>query len=379
MNLKAIIILITLFSLSLNAQIKFSISGSISHQYEGADIVLYSKNSAFAPIKTKENNGKFYFTGEIEYDYELAFLSVQKEGVEIGGISFFIGEMHMEIDIKEFNKIHFLNVPFLREKRIFEEMTTKYLDSIKFASENYFNRDRDIYKNSKKDSLWSIVSNFRKKLLKQKVKFIELFPNDYISLYYFNTEVIKSNHPITINELDTIYNKFSNEIKETDLGKTIGEYIKKKLSLTIGHILPNFSFISNKGENYDMSTIYNNKKLVLLCFWGSGCAPCIKKIPTLKKLNEKYESKGLQLISISLDTEVDWWFSSLKKHEIPWLQTCDVNGYNHGKSIRKILDVNHMPQYFLIDNTGELVYHNEQSNEDDDFTVLLNILNSQMK
>lgn len=384
MKINSLLFLLTIFCNSLNAQHQFSISGSIAPQYEGANIVLYSKNSAFAPIKTREKNGKIFLTGEISQQYEPVTLVVEKNNKYLGESFLFISPLDMKIDIiklsrnKQFNDFHFSNVPFIKEKKIYEEMTTEYLDSVNVAGENYFNRDREVYKNNKKDSLWSIVSNLRKKLLKQKVKFIELFPNDYISLYYLNTEIINSYHPITIYELDTIYNKLSAELKETNLGISIGNYIKKRLSLTVGNILPNFSFTTNNEENYDFSTIYINQKLVLLCFWGSGCVPCIKKIPKLKDLNEKYESKGLQLLSISLDPEVDWWFSSLKKYEMPWLQTCDIIDYNQGESIREKLEVHHMPQYFLIDNTGRLIYHNEQLNDDENFTILLKILESQL-
>ncbi|ESU29763.1 hypothetical protein FLJC2902T_02390 [Flavobacterium limnosediminis JC2902] len=385
MKLNAKTIIFFLFCHLLTAQNKFSISGSISSKYKDADIVLYSKRSGFIRIKTKEKKGQFYFTGEMKYDYDQAFLSVDKENINLGITSFFIGGGNFKIDIQEINKvdslnnIHFSNVPFVKEKKIYEEMTTPYKDSVQLAFNIYSNLKHDKLKRYDKDSLWSIVSNSRKKLLAQKVKFMELFPNDYISLYYLNTEIINTIHPITINELNAIYTKFSNDLKETELGKSIGAYIKKKQSLTVGNTLPNFSFKSNEGQNFDLSSFYNNKKLVLLCFWGSGCAPCIKKIPTLKTLNEKYETKGLQLISVSLDPQVDYWFSSLKKYEMPWLQTCDIRDYNQGRSIGKLLDVTNMPQYFLIDNTGKLVYHNEQSNDDENFTVLLKILDSQLQ
>ena len=226
--------------------------------------------------------------------------------------------------------------------------------------------------------MWTIVSDFRKKLLVQKIKFIESFPNAYISLYLFNKEIINGFHPITPDRLETIYNKLSSDLKKTDLGKSVKKYIMKKLSLTVGHVLPNFSFSTDKEQNFELTSFFENKKFVLLCFWGRGCAPCIKKIPALKIINEKYESKGLQLISISLDGNADGWLDSLKKYEMPWLQTCDIPSYNQGNRIRDVLDVNHMPQYFLIDNAGRLVYHNEQSNDDDEFSILQRLLDSQL-
>lgn len=384
MKAKATIFWLIFFWQALSAQQKFVISGTIPSQYIGVDITLHSENSAFNPINAKEKNGKFFLTGEIKQDYEPALLVVRKDNKYLGESFLFIGAQDMKIDIvklnesKYYNDFHFINVPFAKKQKKYEQMTMPFIDSIKIASRPYDDARRGYLKGHNKDSLWTIVSNFRKKLLVQKIKFIESFPDDYISLYFFNKEIINGYHPITVHELNTIYDKLSNDLKETDLGKSVGEYINKKQSLSVGNVLPNFFFSTNKGDNFDLSSFFSNKKFVLLCFWGRSCAPCIKKIPTLKIINKKYESKGLQLISISLDIDAGGWLESLKKHEMSWLQTCDIPIYNQGNNIRNILDVDRMPQYFLIDNTGRLVYHNEQSNDDDDFTVLLKFLESKL-
>lgn len=385
MKVQAIIILMVFFSQVLSAQNKFVIKGTIPPQYKGVDITLSLENSEFEPIITKGKNGKFIFTGEIKQDYEPARLFVKKDNVYLGGSFLFIGAREMKIDILKLNvdiplnDFHFFNVPFVKEQNVYDEMTKSLLDSAKVAFKLYDDARFGYLKGRDKDSLWSIVSSLRKKLLVKKIKFIEKYPNDYISLYLFNKEIVKGIHPITVEELDTIYCKLSKDLKETELGKSVGEYIRKKLSLTVGNVLPNFSFLTNKGQNYDLSSLFRTKKFVLLCIWGRACAPCIKKIPTLKTLNEKYESQGLQLLSISLDKDSDGWLESLKKYEMPWLQTCDIPNYNKGKSIGNLLDLDRMPQYFLIDDTGRLVYHNEQSNDDEDFTVLLKILESKLQ
>lgn len=387
MKVKAIIIFMIFFCLSLSAQHKFMISGTIPPQYKGVDIILTSKNSGFITTRTKEVNGKFYISGEIKQGYEPAFLSVYKDNITtyLGGSFLFIGAQDMKIDILKLNEkdalnvFHFSNVPFVEEQKEYERLTKPISDSITVAFKPYDDVRLGYVKGSNKDSLWLIVSDLRKKLLIQKIKFIESFPNAYISLYLFDKDILHGYHPITAGKLDTVYNKLSSDLKETDFGKSIGKYINKKLSLTVGHDLPNFSFLTDKGQNYELSSFYNNKKFVLLCFWARYCGPCIKKIPTLKILNKKYETKGVQMISVSLDEQnKDYWFDSLKKYEMSWLQTCDISPYNQGNDIKEILDVDHMPQYFLIDDKGKLVYHNEQSNDDDEFSILQKLLDSQL-
>ncbi|WP_426484572.1 TlpA family protein disulfide reductase [Flavobacterium sp. 2] len=384
MKKTAITVLMICFCLTLSAQHKFSISGTIPSQYKGADIILSSQNSAFASVSTKEKNGKFYLSGEIKQGYEPVVLSVQKDDKYVGTFFLLIGSQNMTIDIEKLNQKDFLNnfhasnLPFNEEQKEYKLLTRSLSESAYAAFNVYFDARSKHLKASTQDSLWTIVSDLRKKLLVQKIKFIESHPNQYISLYVFNKDIVHGIHLFDPEELSVVYDKFSNDLKQTDLGKSLNEYIQKKLSFTVGHILPNFSFSTDKGQNFELSSFSKEKKYVLLCFWSNGCAPCIKKIPTLKVLNKKYESRGLQLISISLDSNTDVWLNSLKKYEMPWLQTCDASTYIQGNRVQDLLEVDHMPQYFLIDSTGKLIYHNEQLNDDDEFSVLQKLLESKL-
>src|SRR5262249_50861921 len=46
-------------------------------------------------------------------------------------------------------------------------------------------------------------------------------------------------------------------------------------------------------------------KVVLVDVWGSFCAPCKEKFPAVVALHEKYSSRGLSVISVSVDTPDD--------------------------------------------------------------------------
>lgn len=48
-----------------------------------------------------------------------------------------------------------------------------------------------------------------------------------------------------------------------------------------------------------------NTKVVLLSFMASFCAPCKKEMPWLQSLHEKYAAKGLRVVMVSIDTEVE--------------------------------------------------------------------------
>ena len=42
-------------------------------------------------------------------------------------------------------------------------------------------------------------------------------------------------------------------------------------------------------------------KVVVVDFWGTFCAPCLKQVPQLVALNKKYKDKGLEIVGLSMD------------------------------------------------------------------------------
>ncbi len=54
------------------------------------------------------------------------------------------------------------------------------------------------------------------------------------------------------------------------------------------------------------SFIANSKTPLIINFWATFCKPCMAEIPHFQKMAEKYKSKGLQVIFISLDMQDDY-------------------------------------------------------------------------
>ena len=46
-------------------------------------------------------------------------------------------------------------------------------------------------------------------------------------------------------------------------------------------------------------------KVVLVDFWATWCAPCVKGMPDLQKLRSKYASNGLEVLGVSIDDNAE--------------------------------------------------------------------------
>jgi peroxiredoxin len=69
--------------------------------------------------------------------------------------------------------------------------------------------------------------------------------------------------------------------------------------LTPGMPVPQFSRPDFAGNPVEMSAYRG--KVVLIDFWASWCAPCLVEMPHLIHLQNRYRSRGLRVIGISMD------------------------------------------------------------------------------
>ena len=65
-------------------------------------------------------------------------------------------------------------------------------------------------------------------------------------------------------------------------------------------------FSSFETETLDGETvsdeILKGNKVTMVNIWGTFCSPCINEMPSLQKLSESYEDKGVRVIGIICDT-----------------------------------------------------------------------------
>ena len=67
----------------------------------------------------------------------------------------------------------------------------------------------------------------------------------------------------------------------------------------VGKAAPAYRAVSSNGDSVSLAALRG--KPVLLNVWATWCHPCRDEIPELQQLYERYRSRGLELVGVSVD------------------------------------------------------------------------------
>lgn len=115
---------------------------------------------------------------------------------------------------------------------------------------------------------------------------------------------------------------------------------------------PDFTLSNLRGKDVTLSEMLKEGP-VLLDFWATWCKPCVKAFPGLQELFEKYEGRGLRVVTVSVDSPKSQArvapLISSKKYTFEVL--LDTQG-----RVAKKYNIMALPRTLLISPTGEIVY-----------------------
>ncbi len=177
------------------------------------------------------------------------------------------------------------------------------------------------------------------------IQIIKKFPS---SAYLLNS-IYSSKSGYTKEELLQVINTFNKNIRNTVQGKKLLAYALNKPNGP--EQIQNFVFIDNKDKPQHIYETAASLNMIVL--WASWCGPCRAEIPGLKEIYAKFQDKGLNVVSISVDDDKSSWLKAVQVEDMKWTQL--VVDSSQKNMFYNTIDFDNIPVVIFADSTGKQV------------------------
>lgn len=204
-----------------------------------------------------------------------------------------------------------------------------------------------------KETGWEKAQKLLAEVKNIQLKYAIDNPHSYVSAEMINFH----SEQMPIDSLKMLYAGLDPIIKESFYGLDIQETIESYIVIPFvdsGDVAPGFSSENNDGNILSLNQFKG--KTVLLDFGAAWCVPCKKEIPEVKRIFDKYHSKGLEIIGISFDNDKTSWKENIKDEKLNWHHIyVGSDNIREKGSINSLYRVKPIPAYILIDENGIIV------------------------
>ncbi len=124
---------------------------------------------------------------------------------------------------------------------------------------------------------------------------------------------------------------------------------ERPVELQVGQPAPEFTVTTLDGKRVSLSELKG--KVVLLDFWATWCGPCIRQVPFLTDLHERFgKREDFVMIGLSLDKTVEDLKRGIDEHKLSWPQAMVID--EAGEKIKKAYGVEGIPHMVIVGKSG---------------------------
>lgn len=199
-----------------------------------------------------------------------------------------------------------------------------------------------------RDSIGQMYLNAKAKKAAILDTLVRNHPDSYTAAIVLDQVLAKD---LGVEKTEEFFNLLSSRIQASAPGVRLRETLVRMKQTLAGNPAPDFILSSPGGREIALSDFKG--KYVLLDFWASWCAPCLKEVPNLKKIYAQYHPQGFEILSVSLDDKKENWTNAIEKHDLNWQQVSSLKGWKC--PVVRLYNVSGIPAMFLIDKEGRIV------------------------
>jgi peroxiredoxin len=234
--------------------------------------------------------------------------------------------------------------------------TNGYLRMVDELNEEYFAKK---YKDEKGDSGWISYLKTRKRYnpMREDAKMreellMEIYKDRPVLIYALRgmagTEDGEK-YAAVLAKLDNLIVKYPWLTEAKEMKTTILKNKAQAMKLKAGQPVPSISYPDDLGKLQGLEQYKG--KYVLVDFWASWCGPCRQAIPRVKELYTQYKEKGLEVVSISIDTDKKAWRKAMEEEKMNWMQLLS----DDKDKTMELFQFSGIPTMYMIDPQGNII------------------------
>ena len=349
----------------------YTVKGKLSGMSEDIKIIVLDRqggNSKFDTLKVE--NGEFVYSGKADQRQQLTFMRLSqkeqeasrakwkgKRGMILSGkfdLTFFVSpgaQIEIQGDQKDFPFVEVVSEDEFNQGMMeLQHLNLKELKEINVLHDAL--NDAVLADDSvAKMDVFEQQNALRERISQRTTEWITSHPNrEYAMWLYLNSGLTSK----TAGELKQQYDRFSNEVQQSEAGKKLAELIRVRTALAPGAPAPDFT-LKNIYTGEDIHLADYRGKYVLLDFWASWCVPCRKSHPHLIQINQKYKGENFVLLGIASDRKDEVIKKAAQEDKIDWPQMNIYEKRDQQKQLNEMYDISAIPTKILIDPEGKIV------------------------
>jgi cytochrome c biogenesis protein CcmG/thiol:disulfide interchange protein DsbE len=118
--------------------------------------------------------------------------------------------------------------------------------------------------------------------------------------------------------------------------------------VNVGDSAPNFSIMASNGKEMTRSNF--GGKVLLLNFWATWCQPCVQELPSLDRLAQRFKSRGLVVLGVSIDKDEAAYRQFLTRFRLAFPTARDPE-----QKINLDYGTVQYPETYIIDSSGKVI------------------------